>query len=134
MKKLINILKKIEKILCSIEILLNRENIILLNISNNIHLLESIIKKKEKLFKEYFIANQEKLLFEKKNSIFLPYKDEELNHYIKQMNKKCILLRNLNRQNKIIMNKNFYLNQKFLELFGVHEISIINNTKIDLKI
>lgn len=136
MKELINILKKIEKVLFLIEILLKKEHnfLLKLKINNNVNILDSIIKRKEKLFKKFLILNQEKIFFEKNNSIFKPYINKELSDYKNKINEKCILLRDLNRKNKIIMNKNFYLNQHFLELCVRHKKVISNNYHNDLKI
>ncbi|AEO08126.1 flagella synthesis protein FlgN [Buchnera aphidicola] len=136
MKELINILKKIEKVLFLIETLLKKEHLFLLKINNNVHILDSIIKRKEKLFKKFLILNQEKILFEKNNSVFMTLNInlKKLNDYNKNIHEKCILLRDLNRKNKIIMNQNFYLNQHFLELCIAHKIAISDNYHNDLKI
>ncbi|WAI03263.1 flagellar export chaperone FlgN [Buchnera aphidicola] len=118
MKILINIIKKIEANLSSLEVLMNQEHKNLLNPDSNMNELKFIIKKKEHFLKQFLELSKERAFFEKKNNIFLPYKEHhELKKYSILIFKKSCLLKKINIQNKILLNKKFYFNQYFLELF-----------------
>ncbi|QCI24102.1 flagellar biosynthesis protein FlgN [Buchnera aphidicola (Macrosiphoniella sanborni)] len=133
-KKLVNTVKKIEKVLNSIEIILKKEYNFLINFNQNIYILDTIIQEKKRLFKTYSILNQEKLLLEKINSIYPPYNSNiELKNYSSNFIKKSFILRDLNNKNKVLMNKNFYLNQYFLELFISYKAALIYDKNGDLK-
>ncbi|QCI16005.1 flagellar export chaperone FlgN [Buchnera aphidicola] len=123
MQNLIDTLKKIENILCSLETITNQEYKNLSDFNNNENILDFM--KKKVLLKKYSKLNEDRILFEKEYGIFLPYK----NHYILYKNwtkivKKCYLLKKLNIRNKILINKKFYLNQKFLELLPNYTASV----------
>nr|WP_236854836.1 hypothetical protein [Buchnera aphidicola] len=49
------------------------------------------------------------------------------------MVQKCILLKELNLKNKILLNKNLYLNQRFLELFSEYKKKSIYDINGNLK-
>ncbi|QIQ41920.1 MAG: flagellar biosynthesis protein FlgN [Buchnera aphidicola (Microlophium carnosum)] len=129
MKNLINTIKKIEIILCSLEVISKKEYHSLLNPDkfNNLDILKTV-KKKTMLFKTLTMLNQERKSLEKKYSIFEPYQNiVELNNDWNQIINKCLSLRQFNLKNKILINKKFYLNQYFLELFSSHKKSTTYN-------
>lgn len=132
MKNLIDTIKKIEKILFSLEIILNQEHNNLLHPHKSASDSELINKKT--LFKEYFLLSKTRMSLEKEYDIFAPYKNNHLlyNCWDKVV-KKCFLLRNLTLKNKILINKNFYLNQYFLELLPSYKTGITYNIEGNLK-
>ncbi|WAI18511.1 MAG: flagellar export chaperone FlgN [Buchnera aphidicola (Acyrthosiphon caraganae)] len=116
---LIDTIKKIEDVLFSLESMLMQEYYYLLNSKTlNLDILE-LIENKKILFKKFIILNQHRASLDKKYCIFAPYKNnKELKNCWNEIIKKCFLLRKLNLQNKTLINKKFYLNQYFLELFS----------------
>ncbi|QCI19895.1 MAG: flagellar export chaperone FlgN [Buchnera aphidicola (Brevicoryne brassicae)] len=135
MKTLIDTIFTIKDILISIENILNQEYDNLLNPNTNIDVLELIFKKKTILFEKFFILNKNRLSLEKKFNMFSPYKNyKQLENSWHIILKKCFLLKKLNLKNKILINKNLYLNQYFLELFSSYQKRVIYDINGNLKI
>ncbi|WAI11534.1 MAG: flagellar export chaperone FlgN [Buchnera aphidicola (Macrosiphum albifrons)] len=137
MKELIETIKEIKNVSISLEFILQEEHNNLLNpeTCNNISIILKSIEKKTMLFKKFVILNEDRLSFEKKYSIFAPYKNvNELNNCWSKIIEKFFLLRKFNLKNKILINKRLYLNQYFLELFATHNKAITYNFQGDLKI
>ncbi|WP_009874289.1 flagellar protein FlgN [Buchnera aphidicola] len=135
MNNLIDTIKKIENILYSLERILKQEcHNLLKSKTSNEEILE-LIKRKKILFKKLIILSQDRLCLEKEYNIFPPYEsNNKLNNYWKKIINTCLILRKLNLKNKIIMNKKFYLNQRFLELSSSYKKSIIYNLDGNLEI
>ncbi|QCI21056.1 flagellar biosynthesis protein FlgN [Buchnera aphidicola (Hyperomyzus lactucae)] len=132
MNNLIDTIKKIENILSSLGIILNQEYYNLLHSYQNGEKLE--LTKKKILLKKYFLLNKNRIVLEKKYGIFAPYKNNyQLHNYWNKIVKQCLLLRELNLKNKILINKKFYLNQYFLELLPSYKTCITYNIKGNLK-
>ncbi|QCI25542.1 flagellar biosynthesis protein FlgN [Buchnera aphidicola (Sitobion avenae)] len=134
MKTLIEAIKKIKIILNSLEDIFTQEYHNLSNSETSNENLLYLIEKKTSCFKKLTILSQDRLSLEKKIGIFAPYQNHyQLNNYWNQIIKKCIFLKRLNLKNKILLNKKFYLNQHFLELFPSHKTAITYNLNGDLK-
>lgn len=79
--------------------------------------------------------NKERVFLEEKYNIFSPYlKYFKLNKHWNFIIKKCLFLKQLNHQNKILLNKKFYLNQHFLELLTSHQKCITYNISGNVEI
>ncbi|CAL4326394.1 Flagella synthesis protein FlgN [Buchnera aphidicola (Brachycaudus tragopogonis)] len=134
MEILINIIKKIENILLSLDNILDQEHKNLLK-NTTIKELKTIFKKKEHYFNLFLQLNKERISLEKKINIFSPYENHyKLKKYWTLIVKKCLYLKKINLQNKILLNKKFYLNQYFLELFSPHQKCITYNINGNLEI
>jgi len=133
MKKLKDAIKNINNILISLEIILKEEHENLLSPNKNVDMQE-LIDKKTILFQKFFMISKDRLLFEQEYNIFAPYKNnDELNNYWNKIVKKCLLLRELNIKNKMLINEKFYLNQRFLELFKSCKMAITYNIDGNIK-
>ena len=65
----------------------------------------------------------------KKNNISSPYLDNvELNELWKEIVSKCLFLKKKNLKYKIVLNKKFYLNQRFLNIYEMFQSSKKNTT------
>lgn len=135
MKTLIDTISTIKDILISLENILNQEHDNLFNPNTNTDVLKLIFKKKTILFERFFVLNKNRLCLEKKYNMFAPYQNhKKLKDLWFFISKKCFLLKKLNLKNKILINKNLYLNQYFLELFSSYQKRVIYDINGNLKI
>ncbi|QCI21633.1 flagellar biosynthesis protein FlgN [Buchnera aphidicola (Hyadaphis tataricae)] len=134
MKLLTETINKKKIILIALEKLLNKERYTLLNSNSNIDQLKLIFQEKTILFKKFLSLHQDRLLLETKYNIFAPYKNQEkLNISWNFVVKKCIVVKKIHGNNKVIINKKFCLNQSLLELFSQYRKSITYNIDGQLK-
>ncbi|QFQ32160.1 flagellar export chaperone FlgN [Buchnera aphidicola] len=129
MKKLIDIIKKIDNILFLLDKVMNQEYINLLNSKSDMKELHFIIEKKHALLNQLDCAKKTQISLEKKyNTIFSALKIDELNYYSNKIKDKCVSLKKINLKNKKLIKHKFYLNQKFLNFYK----SFNNNTIYDI--
>lgn len=129
MKKLINIIKEMKKNIISLENLINAEHKNLIISKINIKKMESIIEEKELFLRKIASLKKIKLLLEKKYNLFPPYLEhDELNRHWDKIVLRCSSLNKKNKENKIILNQRFNLNQRFLNLFQLYKLNRTNIT------
>lgn len=135
MKTLIDTITMIQDTIISLEKILNQEYNNLLQPNTNIDILKFLFKEKKKIFEKFFTLNKNRLSLEKKYNIFAPYETNiQLKNYWNIVFKKCVLLKQLNLKNKILINKNLYLNESFFELFSSYKKRAIYDISGHLKI
>ncbi|WP_343154023.1 flagellar export chaperone FlgN [Buchnera aphidicola (Aphis aurantii)] len=118
MKKLVKILKEIDDTLLSLDEIIRKEYIILLNSKTDVKKLSDIISKKHDFLNKLNNLKKTQLYLEKTYNVFPPYAQHtELNYFLKKIINKCILLNKRNYKNKILIKHKFYLNQTFLNFY-----------------
>lgn len=126
MKKLTDILKKIDNILLLLNKVMNEEYTHLLQSQIDIKTLSLIIERKNTLLNQLNNAKKIRISIEQDYNIFPPYlKFNELNYYSNKIINQCVALNEISIKNKILTKNKFYLNQKFLNFYKSHENDLI---------
>ncbi|ALD15278.1 hypothetical protein IX46_01735 [Buchnera aphidicola (Aphis glycines)] len=126
MKKLIDVVKKIDNILFLLDKTMHEENINLLNSKTNIKELSLIIERKHILLNKLNYAKKIQLSLEKQyNSISSGVDCDKIHYYLNKIKNKCLSLKKINLKNKKLVEHKFYLNQNFLNFYKSYNNSII---------